>query len=181
MANEINNVTAGKPGILGAVSVGPTTATLPTTADATLTGFTKLGYVSEDGLKNKNTMKTETIKAWGGDIVLTTQTDKEDTFTFTLLETLNVDVLKEVYGQDNVTGTLDSGISIKANSKELESRAWVFDMVLRNGKLKRIVIPNGPISEIGEVSYKEDEATGFEITVTAMPDANGNTHYEYVE
>ena len=182
MANTVSNVTVGKPATAGAIYVADTTATLPTDATTALaSGFTALGYCSEDGLVNSNSMSTDTIQAWGGDTVLSLQTEKTDTFQFTLLEVLNVDVLKEIYGSGNVTGTLANGITIQANSTELEDRAWVIDMVMRNNALKRIVIPNARITEIGDITYVDDEAVGYEVTLTAFADSNGNTHYEYIK
>lgn len=181
MANTVTNVSAGKPKVGGAINVADTSATLPTAVSTALTGFTPLGYVSEDGLTNQNTIDSEDIKAWGGDTVLVIQTEKTDTFGLTLIEVLNVDVLKIVFGDDNVTGTLADGITVNVNATELPEKAWVIDMVMRGGALKRIVIPRAKVSEIGEVSYTDNEAVGYELTLTALPDANGNTHYEYIK
>ena len=135
-------------------------------------------YVSEDGLKNSDTRESEKIKAWGGDTVLTLTSNKEDTFGFKLIESLNVDVLKVVYGDDNVSGTLATGITIESNAKELDYHAWVIDMILEDGVLKRIVIPSAKVSEIGEITYKHNEAIGYDVTIEAESDASGNTHYE---
>ena len=87
-------VTAGKPKIGGAVFRAPLGTTLPTDATTSLdAAFKDLGYCSEDGVTNANTIESDNIKAWGGDTVLALQTDKTDTFTFTLLEGMTEDVL----------------------------------------------------------------------------------------
>ncbi len=182
MANTVTNVSAGKPNASGAVYVAAIGSTLPTDATTALdNAFACLGYISEDGLTNTNTPESDTIKAWGGDTVLTLQTSKEDTFDFTLIEVLNLDVLKFVYGEDNVSGTLANGITIEANSAQLESHAIVVEMNLRDDAVKRIVIPNGTVSEIGEISYADNAAIGYACTVNTAPDASGNTHYEYIK
>lgn len=176
------NVTAAKPNISGAVSSAPLKTALPQNAKTALNeAFKTLGYISEDGLTNENSPESEEVKAWGGQTVLSSQTDKKDTFKFKLIESLNVEVLKEVYGADNVTGTLATGIAVKANANELPEHSLVIDMMLKNGSVKRIVIPRGKVSEIGEIGYKDGEPIGYELTITALPDDQGNTHYEYMQ
>jgi len=178
----VSNVSAAKPAVGGAVSIAATTATLPTATGTSLgTEFTNLGYISEDGLTHSNSPESETIKAWGGDIVLTPMTGKEDTFTFTLIEAINPEVLKLIYGSSNVSGTLGSGITVNAKAAEMDAHAWVIDMILRNNVAKRVVIPNGVISSVGEVTYADGEAIGYEITVTAFPNSSAVTHYEYIK
>ena len=184
MANTVSNVSVGKPKIGGAIWNAPAGTTLPTDATTTLEpGFKCLGYVSDDGLTNNNTASTSDIKAWGGDTVLTVQTEKPDEFAFTLIEVLDINVLKAVYGDDNVTGTLSAGITVRANNSQAEASVWVFDMVLTNGAVKRVVVPNGVIKEIGEIAYKDEEAIGYSVTLAALPGDstfNYDTHKEYI-
>lgn len=175
----VTNVAAGKPKIGGAVSVAATGTTLPTDATTALNAaFKNLGYISEDGMTRALTRESDNIKAWGGDTVLAIQTEFGETFQFRLIESLNIEVKKVVFGDDNVTGTLAAGITTTVNSKELAEHAWVIDMVTRDA-VTRIVIPNGKVTEIGEITYSDSDVIGYDITVTAFPDTTGNTSYEY--
>lgn len=180
MANTTANVTTGKPKVGGAIYRAPLKTALPTDATTTLNAaFKSLGYCSEDGVSKSTDRSFSSVKAWGGDTVLSMQTDYEETFTFTLIEALNEDVLKTVYGDTNVTTSGDS-ITITSNSKEIEASSWVCEMVMNGNKACRVVIPNGKITAIGEVNYRDNEAVGYEVTVTALPDENGNTNYTYI-
>lgn len=181
MANTASNVTAGKPKIGGAIYKAPLGTTLPTSTTASLDeAFKCLGYVSEDGVTNDNSPESETVKAWGGDTVLALQTDRPDTFGFTLLEVLNEDVLGVVYGEDKVTVDGSGNITVKATAEQLPSHAWVIDMIVRDGRAKRIVIPDGTLTNLATINYVDNDAVGYGITITSVPDSNGAYHYEYI-
>lgn len=184
MATTPNNsahVTVGKPKVGGAIFWAPLGTELPTDAKTALNAaFANLGYISEDGVVNSNSPESDDIKAWGGSTVLTTQTGKTDTFQFTLIEALSVAPLQLVYGAANVTGDLSTGITIKANDTQQDSGCLVIDMIMRGGVLKRIVLPSAAVSEVGDISYTDSDAVGYQTTLTASPDTTGNTHYEYI-
>lgn len=181
MANTKGNVTVGKPAIGGSVHRAPAGTTAPTDATSTLTGFTDLGYISEDGVKNSYDRTNEEIKAWGGDTVLEVSTDFSDTWTMTFIEALNPEVLKVVYGDENVSGSLAAGLSVQANDDVYAEAVWVIDMILSGNTLKRVVLPAAQVSEIGDIVYVDGGAVGYEVTLSAHKDSNGYNHYEYLK
>ena len=180
--NNASNVTAAKPKIGGAIYMAPKGTELPTDAETALdTKFENLGFVSEDGLENANSASSENVKEWGGSIVNTMLKEKEDKFKFTLIEALNLHVLKLIYGEKNVTGTLETGITVKSKAEDYEEKSFVVDMVLKSGVIKRMVLPLAKVSEVGDVKYAGGENIGYETTLSAFPDGDGSTHYEYIK
>ena len=179
----VSNVSAGKPKVSGAVFRAPLGTTLPTDATTSLgNAFEELGYVSEDGVTNNNTPDSDKVKAWGGATVLVVQNEKSDEWTLTLIEAINPNVLKTVYGDSKVTvDDTNHTITVQASTDQLADACYVIDMALKGGAIKRVVIPDGAISEIGEIVYKDDEPIGYEITINALPNANGVTHFEYIK
>lgn len=188
MANTKENVSFGKPKVAGAIyrAVCGEGVTIPTDATTALDSDLKLlGYVSDDGVTHSMANSEDGIKAWGGDTVLIPDADRTDDFQFTLLEIMNEEVLKAVYVDSNVTvaaatSSVPKSISIASNSAVQPDCVWVIEMVLQGNNPKRIVIPKGVVTEIGEVTYKDDEAVGYQLTVRGKADTSGNTHYEYM-
>lgn len=186
--NDAKNVTTGKPAIAGAIYRAPLSGnpTIPTDCTTALPeAFKCLGYVSEDGMTNSMSNDNTDIKAWGGDIVMTVKNSRTDTFKLVLIEVLNEDVLKTVYGDENVTVTPASNsapkaIAVKSNNADAVPCCYVVEMITKGGNPKRIVIPNGKVNEVGDIVYKDDDVVGYDVTIGAEADGEGNTHYEYM-
>ena len=180
--NNAQNVTAGKPLANGAVFRAPLGTALPTSAEETLNpAFVNVGYISDAGVVNSNSPSSNNIKAWGGDVVLTTFDEKPDTFQFTMIEAKNIEVMKAVYGDANVSGDLATGIHIAASSDQQPNCSWVIDQRLRDGTYKRIVLPDAGISAVGDITYADSAAVGYQITLSCLPDSSNKSHHEYVK
>ncbi|MCR4805779.1 MAG: phage tail protein [Clostridia bacterium] len=179
---NVLNVTTGKPKVGGAVFRAASGTTPPTDAVTALaSAFKELGYASDDGLTNIFSGTVNKIHAWGGDVVLVNRTDMEDQFKVTLIEVSNEETLKAIRNAANVTGALGTGLTVKYNGVDPEEAVWVFELIYRNSVVKRIVIPRGVVSDVAEVNYTDDDAVGYQITIDAIADSNGNTHYEYLK
>ena len=98
-----------------------------------------------------------------------------------LIESENIDVLKAVYGDANVTTSASGDISVSVKADDPQEKIWVFELSLRGGRAKRIVIPDGAVTARETITYNDSDAIAYGITVSAYPDANGNTHKEYIE
>lgn len=187
MANVSANVVAGKPLATGGVHIGDVGATAPTDAETALdAAFKGAGYIGEDGLTETTDRSTEKVKAWGGDTVKVLQTDFSVTYTFTFLESVNGDVLKTVYGADNVTttaATSNKGTlhAVKVNSDTLPRKSFVFEVKDGDARI-RIHVPQGQITEVGEVTYNDSEVIGYTVTVEAFRDEDlGANAIKYID
>ena len=179
MNNNSDFVTSGKPKATGAIHGAPAGTAIPVDAATPLnTAFKNLGYISEDGVTNAIESDIENAQAWGGDTVMVVQTSYNETYAFTCIET-NVTVLSEYFGEDNVTA-VGANLTIKHTGQELKEHPWVIETVLKDGRIQRSVIPKGKISERGEITFKDDEPISYEMTISALPDAEGGTAYTYI-
>lgn len=179
--NDVSNVTTGKPKVAGAIFRAPLGTELPEDAVTALdAAFKCLGYVSEDGVTNSNAPDTDTVNAWGGDPVLITSKGRPDSFEMTLIEAKNAEVLKAIYNSSNVTGEASTGLTVKVTTEEAEEAIWVIDLVLRDNTVKRIIIPDGMLSDLGDITYNDSDPVGYDATISALP-VDGSTHTEYIK
>lgn len=168
MANDSSNVRVG---VTGSVHRGTLGATLPGDVTTAPTGFTDLGYISEDGVAQTIDRSTEQIKAWGGDTVRTIQTEHDVQYTFTFIET-KAEVLEMYYNDPDATASL---VSITA--AQAERATFIIDVV-DGDQLIRLEIPDAQVTDTGDVTYATEEAIGYEVTIDCYPDNTGVKVYK---
>lgn len=154
--------------VTGEVLVGATSATAPTGTGGTTTGFTGLGYVSEDGVTETRDRSSDTIKAWqNADTVRTVVTDATLTYSFTLIETKKETV--ELFYGATVTEAAAEGNFVMVPANTGGRKSFIIDVV-DGAELRRIYIPSGEVTEVGDVVYASGEPIGYEVTITAYAD-----------
>lgn len=177
MPNTASNVIVGKPLATGGILGAPLGTALPTDPTTALNvAFTAYGYVGDDGVTQTIGADTTDIKAWGGDTVRKVQTSHDLTYKFRLIET-NDKSLGLYYGDSNVSTT--TGVTtVKINSQTLPHNEFVIEVKDGTNRV-RVVIPDGQVTERGDVVYQDEDVTAYDVTVTCYPDASGNKAYIY--
>lgn len=138
------------------------------------------GFVSEDGFEEAVDGKSENIVDMNGDIVYSYNESKTETLTLTLIEIMS-DALKLQYGSKNVDVDSDGKITVRHKWSESEEELiGVLELVLKDGRRWRKVIPKCKVTELGEFKGSSTEVTGREITLTYLADGNGVTCYDYI-
>ena len=173
MATVADNVLVALTGSALVAPVGTTAPVLATTAWGV--GFVDLGYVSDDGIEEAHEDDTAEIPAWQrGDIVRRLITGTSAQYSLTLIETTKA-ALELYHKGAAVTGVHASGhgpASLNVGVPVTDKRAFGFD-IIDGSKIVRMVIPSGEVTERGPITYKNDEAVSFDLTITAYPASNG--------
>lgn len=180
--NNVNNVSVGKPKSGGAVFIAKAGTTLPSDAKSELPDtFSCMGCISEDGVVNTQESDSEDIPDWEGKIVESPSTTYSETYTMSFIEAVNPDVLKYVYGDENVIIGSNGGLEIRHTGRNEEEAVLVVDTILKGNKIDRLVIPRAKLSEIGDITRKKSELVAYESTIKALSDDSGVCTYEYID
>lgn len=180
------NVSLGKTKASGVVWWAPAGTNLPTDAVTKLADtYRTPGYVSEDGITVSTSIDTQEIKEMGGSVVLNEVSSYSETVQFTLIET-SADSLKLRYGAYNVetvsTPTDTVTYTVTHTMPSGGALVLVLEIAMTGNRVKRIVIPEATLSDVGDITYSSGDAIGYDMTFTANPsDAiDGATSVEYI-
>ena len=170
----------------GAIKSAPLGTTLPSLSDvkkAAVTldpAFAGNEYVSEDGLTLTPTMSTTEIKDWSGATVRKVLESFDGTLAWTMIST-NENSLGVAFGSDHVTHNAAGSDHGEQNMVALgahipDARSWVF--LMKDGDARIVIlVPNGQVTEVGEVNFAANKAVGWNVTLSTYPDENGESIY----
>lgn len=181
MANIIRAADLALVGSNGGAWVAPLGTAQPADpAEAPSGPWLAIGAISEDGLTNGVDEDSESFTPWGlNSPFRTVTTSSVRTFSFTAWETnrpivrslqYKIDVEELVPDINGITTFAESGVSMP------DRRSWIFD-VYDGDVWERFYIPEGEITERGEITYAQGEMVGFEWTISTYPDSSGNLVY----
>ena len=181
MANNKKNTSLGKPMANGMVYVAPGGTALPTDATTALADTYKtVGFISEDGITNSIDTDTTTVTDAGGTTVINEISSYSETYQFAMMET-QADALGVRFETANVKTDGDK-LTVDHKMPTGESRVYVFEILMTGNKVKRIVVPDGTVSEFGDTQYHAGDAIVYDVTIAANPSdlIGGATSREYI-
>lgn len=180
-ANNTGNVSVTRGVSGGYIFSAPAGTTLPTNFSTALgNSFVNLGFISEDGVTESISTDSEQMVDMNGDVICVASSSREENITLTLVE-IKKDTLAEIYGQANVTDA--SGvITVKHKASDMPQRVYVLELLLKDGRKWRQVVPAGQVTEVGDLTLASGELAGREITIACNYDSTaGASVIDYIQ
>lgn len=178
--NSTDNVSSAKGVRGGYIFSAPVGTALPTDYSSPRDeAFKVLGFISSDGYTETVDSDSEDITDMNGDLMDSPQTSRVESGQLTLAE-IKAETLKVQYGEDNVTDT-GGVIAVKHNGDSTTTRSYILELVLKNGRRWRKVIPMGQSADLDDLTIAVGELCARALTIKYLTDAEGNTCYDYFE
>lgn len=179
-SNNTDNVSSAKGVKGGYIFRAPVGTKLPTDIKTALDpAFKVLGFISEDGYVESLETDSDDIVDMNGDLMDSPQTSRVESAQFTLAE-IKAETLKVQYGEKNVTDA-NGIITVKHNGDSVTTSAYVLELLLKNGRRWRKVVPKGQSSELDDLTIAVGELCARALTMKYLTDEQGNTCYDYFE
>lgn len=179
-ANSTDNVSSTKGVRGGYIFVAPVGTTLPTDYSTALpTAYKCLGFISEDGYVETVDSDSEDLVDMNGDLMDSPQTSRVESAQLTLAE-IKAMTLKLMYGDENVTDKAGV-ITVKHNGNSNGTWVVVLDLLLKNNRKWRKVVPLFQCSELDDLTLAVGELAARALTAKYLTDESGNTCYDYIQ
>lgn len=183
MSTNAQNIYSAEPLATGVAFVsplgtpGPTDAVTPVATISQL--WTDLGYTGADGFTEKNDHKTDMKRSLGGKIVKVLFTEFSATLEFTLMESLNADVLKAIFGANNVEVTAATSqhgnqVRVLKNSIRFPQQSWLIDTWDDElGAKYRNYAPVGQLISVADIKVVHTDIIEYKVTLECLESVIG--------
>lgn len=185
-----NNVLVGAPDVKssGGVLIGDVASTreaIPTDATATLPvklNAKPAGYISPEGLSKTGDRSTEKIKDWNGDTIIVLTSEHSVTLKLTFMEAANANILKAIYGEENVKISENGQkIILTDNADDLPHNSYVFEIKGAKGSKIRVFAPDAQVSNVGDVTFVKNDVIKYEVELECFTDSQNNKCYQFID
>ena len=160
----------------------PAGTALPAYPSAELAeAWEEVGFVAQDGITWHHGRSGEVLKDWSNTIRRVLESSDDKTIAVPIISTTE-EVLKTIFGAGNVEATAADtthGNLLKvASAAGIMSGEEAFLFLMKDGDARVvIVVPNGQITEVGDVTFVSNNAIGWQVTLSTYPDSDGNSIY----
>lgn len=180
--NNTDNVSAAKGVLGGYIFSAPVGTTLPTDYSTKLDdAFKCLGFVSEDGYVETVDEDSDDLTDMNGDVMDSTHSNRVESAQVTFAE-IKAGTLKRMYGDDNVTDQ-NGMITVRHNSNSHSTFVYVLELLLKNNRKWRKVVPLGQSSELDDLTISSSELASRPVTLKYLScsELDGDTCRDYIE
>lgn len=153
-------------------SLFPKNATESAAEVAERAGLTTAGYISNEGVTETENRSTEAIRDWNNDVIEYVESEYGIQLTTTFAEAANADVLKAIYGAENVEVT-EGSVHVRKGSRPTETVGLMFDIKGKGGRRGRAFAAEATVSTVGEISYIKNGLIQYNVTIDVLNDATG--------
>lgn len=180
MPNNNNNVSSAKGVKGGYVFCAALGTDLPTDYKTPLSEDWKaLGFITDEGYKESRDSDVDDRVDMNGDLMDSQKTSQVESAQVTLAE-IKADTLRAQYGEANVTD--ENGIIVvKHNSEDEMIQSYVLDLVLKNNRRWRKVVPMGSSADLDTLAISVSELAARSLTIKYLTDEAGQTCYDYIQ
>ena len=142
-----------------------------------------VGAISDSGIKIGFSEENTQFMPWGELTPFRTEITKSvRTFDLTLWET-NRALCKSLWYRQPLANFAPNGQGItsfaESASPPPDRRSWIVD-VYDGDTMERYFAPVAEVTDRTDITVKQSEMMGYEVKITAYPDASGNTLYHLV-
>ena len=145
------------------------------------TGWECLGYIPTDGF-------TESASRDGGEAIQDINLDNIDEMDGSVTETLTVALMEikkhtlgTIYGHQNVEDASGT-IEVAHNwGQATEHYQYVFLLLLKDDRAWTKYIPDGKVTEVGDLTANKTTVAQREVTITYITDDDGNGCFDWID